>query len=119
MPSLPASVVSASLLKRMAMKKPKDAPHVRLYFRMLESKPWNSLSPYSQVLYIKLLKEHRGRSENRFKLPYSCINYSPATTSRCLAELQKWGFIDCVEKGGLFHKSNVYALSERWKDTNG
>jgi len=97
------------------MKKPKDAPHVRLYFYMLESKAWNSLSPFSQSLYIKIRKEHRGQSENRFKLPYSQTGYSPATTSRCLAELEKWGFIDVVQRGGLFHQCNIYALSERWK----
>jgi uncharacterized membrane protein len=97
------------------MKKPKDSPHVRLYFHMLESKAWNSLLPSSQVLYIKILKEHRGRNENRFKLPYSQSGCSATTTSRCLKELEKFGFIDILQHGGLFHKSNVYALSSKWE----
>lgn len=99
------------------MKRVKDAPHVRLYFYMLESKAWNSLSPSSHDLYIKIRKEHKGRSENRLKLPYSQSGQSPATTARCLKELEKSGFIDVIQHGGLFHKCNVYALSERWKET--
>jgi hypothetical protein len=96
-------------------KRPKDNPHVRLYFYMLESKAWNSISPFSHDLYIKILKEHRGRSENKFKLPYSQSGQSPATTAKCLKELVKWGFIKILEHGGLFHQCNIYSLSTEWQ----
>jgi len=98
-------------------KKPFDQPHVRVYFSWMDSKAWKNLPAVSIVVLLELIRKRR--AENRFSLSYSLLRkatgYHNKTTARALRELEKVGFIDIKEKGGLFRRSNVYAVSDRWK----
>ena len=104
------------------MKKSKrnsTAPHVRIYFAMMESPAWKSVSSTAHDIYLEMLKEYRGRPENRFSLSYSQLQdqyrFGKSRISAALRALERFGFIDVLEKGGLYKAWSEYALSERWK----
>jgi len=107
------------------MKKHKinSSPHVRIYFAMMESKAWKALPTAAQIIYLWMLKEHRGRETNRFSLSYSQIQDRTAfgnnRISAAVKALEKAGFINILERGGLFKAWNVYALSDQWKTVGG
>jgi hypothetical protein len=86
---------------------------------MMEAEAWKALSPEAVYVFLEMKREHRGRSENRFSLPYAEIRKRKlihrAKISLSILELEAFGFIDRPVKGGLHKEANVYALSERWK----
>lgn len=92
--------------------------YVKLDNYMTETAAWTSLSFKAVWVYIELKKkftyEHRF---SRLVLPYSEIKWkmSPSTFSKAIKELVHYGFIKYVERGGLYRRPNVFALSETWK----
>jgi len=104
----------------MRKSRPKDSPHVRLYFTEMESEAFKTMSLEGIYIFLEMKREHRGRPDNRFSLPYSEIQkrrpMHRAKISQGLFEVEAFGFIDCPVKGGLHRQANIYSLSERWKD---
>lgn len=100
-------------------KGPKDSPHVRLYFAEMESEAFKAMSPEGVCILLEMKREHRGRSDNRFSLPYSEIRKRRpmrwSKISQAVLEVEAFGFIDRPVQGGLHRTANVYSLSERWK----
>jgi hypothetical protein len=101
-------------------KGPKDSPHVRIYFAEMESEAFKAMSVEAIYIFLEMKREHRGRPDNRFSLPYSEIQKRRAMhrtkISQGLFEVEEFGFIDRPVQGGLHKEANVYSLSERWKD---
>ena len=100
-------------------KRPKDSPHVRLYFALLDSPAWRALPDSAKIILIECLREWRGRDDNSFKLPYETIKerlgLAPATISRDFLFLNELGFLDLKTPGGLLRRAAIYGLSDRWK----
>jgi hypothetical protein len=106
----------------MKSKGPKDSPHVRVYFSEMESEAFKAMSLEGVFLLLLMKKEHRGRADNRFSLPYADIQRMrpgrchPRKIGRAIFELETFGFIERITQGGLFKSASVYALSEKWKE---
>jgi DNA-binding PadR family transcriptional regulator len=92
--------------------------YVKLDNAMTVSAAWTSLSFKAVWVYIELRKrftyEH---GFSRLVLPYSAVKWkmSPSTFSKAIQELVHYGFIRYVERGGLYRRPNVFALSDAWK----
>lgn len=86
----------------------------------MESEAYKALSCVACWLYAELKYEWRGKKVNEIKLPYSDIKerkkIHPRAISRAFLELEVFGFIDVIQRGGLFKGASVYALSERWNE---
>lgn len=97
----------------------KDAPHVRLYFAMIESPAWPALSSSARTLFVEVLFEWAGGDPNCIKLPYADLRrrfgWSPATISDAFLHLEHFGFITRICGGGLFRGASVYGLSHGWQ----
>ncbi len=106
----------------MRKKIHKDEQHIRLYYKMIESEAYQTISCTACWLYAELKHEWSGKKKNEIKLPYSDIRERKKTHFRAIAraflELELFGFIDVVQRGGLFRGASIYALSDRWKETN-
>lgn len=86
-----------------------------LSYKLIDSPAWEELSGNAHSVYIKIMRQRNGYNDRNLKLPYSQIKLSSATTAKALKQLVAIGLIDVVERGGLFKKCSIYALSERWK----
>lgn len=99
-------------------KASKDSPHVRIYHSWMDSPAWKDLPATSIVVYLQLLKKMK--ADDRCALSYSLLRKITGrhnkTTAKALRELERIGFIDIKEKGGLFRRSSVYARSKRWEN---
>lgn len=94
-------------------------PFVKLDNSMTDSAAWTALSDKAIWVYIELKKsfDTRKGGNNHLVLPYSKVLWrmNLHTFSIKIEELIHYGFIDIRERGGLYRRPNVYALSERWK----
>jgi len=103
------------------MKKEMDAqePFVMLDNKMLDSAAWTAMSANAHDVYIELKKNFNyvQGGFNHLILTYSQISWrmSGGTYSRVLLELQKYGFIEIVSRGGLFRNPNVFKTSDKWE----
>jgi len=92
---------------------------VKLDNSMTDSAAWTALSDKAIWVYIELKKsfDTRKGGNNHLVLPYSKVSWrmNLHTFSIKIKELIHYGFIDIRERGGLYRRPNVYALSERWK----
>ncbi|MBU1008478.1 hypothetical protein KKA53_05370 [Candidatus Dependentiae bacterium] len=82
---------------------------------MIKSPAFKVLSGNAVKVFILGKDRWGGQPENRFQLPYTKTGLSPKASSRCFSELTAFGFLDVTERGGLYHKANIYTWSERWK----
>lgn len=83
---------------------------------LLFSKTFRSLSSGAKHLYICMSMESGGRGEFAFPKAAS-EKYGLAYTSfvRYKQELEKLGFIECVEHNGNLRKANKYRFCYSWK----
>jgi hypothetical protein len=81
---------------------------VPLERRILETEAWQCLSPSACKVYIALFSEFKGENNGRicFSIDMGCRNcgLSRTTVAKALLELQKKGFISCVQKGSFDYK---------------
>lgn len=84
---------------------------------ILYSSSWAELPYSAMVVYVHLKGEFVGYNKKELKLPYSQMKgiMSSATFWRAINMLEKIGFIDRIQRGGLEKNPNVYALSDRWR----
>jgi len=104
---------------RVKKKGENDVPYVMLPNSMTDSAAWTALSDKAIWVYIELRKsfDTRKGGNNHLILSYSNASWRMNfhTFSKKIEELIHYGFIDIKERGGLYRRPNVYALSERWK----
>jgi len=93
---------------------------VKLENSMTNSAAWTALSDKAIWVYIELKKsfDYRKGGNSHLVLPYSKVSWrmNCRTYSQKIQELTRYGFIDIKERGGLYKRPNVYALSERWRN---
>ncbi len=88
---------------------------VPLTYELIDSPAWNDLPPTDKVIYIQIYRQFNGHNEQNLKLPYSQMDFSPATISKSIRRLIDVGLINLIKQGGLFKNCSIYGLSTRWK----
>ena len=88
---------------------------IPLTHELIDSPAWKDLSPTDKVIYIQIYRQYNGRNDHDLKLPYSQMDFAPATISKSLRHLVDVGLIDIIKQGGLFKNCSIYGLSTRWK----
>ena len=97
------------MAKRRRTNKRIDAPHVRLYRWLLDSRAYLSLSCPARAVLIEIARGYDGFNNGRIGLSIRKVaercNIAPGTAKRAFEELQERGFIDCVTKGAFSRKT--------------
>jgi hypothetical protein len=90
---------------------------IQIYHSMYDSKEWRSLKWYSKLAYLRIKRKYNPNRSEQISVSYREIKdeMSQATFGKGIKELLKVGFIEVVQKGGLYRKRNFYILSYRWK----
>lgn len=100
------------------MKKPKTefqrGGHVRLYWDMIDSMAWRSLSWVEQGLYVAMRRKLKGTNNGNIEATLATLKHagitSPATLSKGLKSLQAVGLIAKTRQGGIAYGSKVCSL---------
>jgi len=101
---------------------------IRLHIGLLESDAFLSLNARQKILYsyMKLQykgKENKNRPKEQFEFSWSMANkiYKLYTNKKQFYDdvtiLINTGFINCIENNKNLRTKNVYAFSDRWKNT--
>lgn len=101
----------------MKKKREKSPPFVMLPNKMIDSKAWQELSCHARTVYIEIKRKYNGKNESNLSYTYreaSKIMHR-LTFTKALRELINNGLIDIIRSGGLYRKSNIFGLSDRWK----
>ncbi len=98
---------------------------VRIAGDMLQSKAWEQLDVYEQVLYLHMKNKFRvnkhGESNDRnisFTYEEGQKLMSKPRFTKAIDKLIEVGFLDLVEHWRHSKKPTIYGLSVRWKDYN-
>ena len=99
----------------MSRKKPKL--FIQLYFDFYDSKEWRSLHWYSKLAYLRIKRKYNPKNGEQIAVSYREVTdeMSQKSFGKAIKELIKVGFIEVIQKGGLYRKRNYYILSYRWK----
>jgi len=103
----------------MRKGKKETSPFVKLDYDLLDSAAYTALSLEACWVYTELKKQFKypQGGNDHLVLPYSKVLWrmSRQTFAKAIRALESYGFIRIVQKGGLYKRPNVYALSEGWK----
>jgi len=93
--------------------------YVKLDDEMTNSAAWDALSFGAIWVYIELRKkfDFENGGNSRLILPKREVLHrmKDMTFAKIKRELIKYGFIDCVDPGGLMKRPAIYRLSDRWE----
>ena len=98
-------------------KKNRYSSFVMLTNELINSKAWKELSCYARAVYIEIKHKYNGKNDGNLSYTYreaSEIMHTD-TFTKALRELVNNGLIDIIRSGGLYRKSNIFGLSDRWK----
>ena len=104
---------------------------IAIYYDLIDSEAWRSLSPMQQRLYIVCVRESHnakttpegGTFDERLFFMNKALRttvhklYPPSDTRRFkhdMAKLIEVGFVDCVHSNYKSREPNLYRLSARW-----
>ena len=99
----------------------KAARHVRLYYWMMQTAAWKSLSGNQRAIYVEMAARYNGKTNNG-RIHFSAreaataIHVSKATAARDLAALVERGFIGAMKRGG-FNVKDKQAQATEWRLT--
>ena len=90
---------------------------IQLYFDFYDSKEWRSLQWYSKIAYLRIKRKYNPNNGEKITVSYREMadEMSQPTFGKAIKELLKVGFIEVIQKGGLYRRRNYYILSYRWK----
>ena len=103
----------------MSKKKKKTTkPFIQLLIHELyDTKEWRSLQWYSKLVYLRMKRKYNPNNGEQFTVSYREMSdeMSQKSCGKAIKELNKIGFIEIIQKGGLYRKRNYYIFSYRWK----
>jgi len=85
---------------------------------MTDSVPWKDLSIHARYLYFEIKKKWAGHNDRRhiiFTQKEAKNIMAIDTFIKSRNKLTENGFIDVIDRGGLFKQPAIYGLSDRWK----
>lgn len=102
-----------SVSKRSKSKK----GFIQLYWDFYDSIEWKSLHWYSKLAYLRIKRKYNPNNGDNVSVSYREMTdeMTQKTFGKAIKELIEVGFIEVVQKGGLFRRRNFYMLSYRWK----
>jgi len=88
---------------------------------MVDSPAFSDLRSASVIVLISILRRHNGMNGDKadpIVCPYSAMKggLAPATIAKAINDLETHGFIELVQRGGLYKKPNSYALLTEWRN---
>jgi hypothetical protein len=91
----------------------------REWFCKSKSPEWTALSGSAKLFYTYLKSGFNGSNKDHITLNYSQLRgvkglSSRSTISNAITELEKGGWINRTEKGGLCRKANAYELTGKY-----
>lgn len=97
--------------------KPIGEPFVPFIKFMIESPAFMQITNASRVAILLLKAQVRERGQREVIFPYShAAKYmNRHTFARSIKQLEKYGFIEKSDFGGLYRRTNVYKLIEEWR----
>jgi len=94
-----------------------DGQWTYIEHKITDSLPWKDLTPTACFIYFMIRKKWGGLNRGHIEFPYSEVEefMAESTFKPHRDKLIEKGFIDVVERGGLWGNKAVLALSDRWK----
>ncbi len=105
-------------MKKTNKKRSKiDGGFTALENKLTDSIPWKDLSIHGRYLYFEIKKKWAGRDRTHIVFTHKEAREFMAenTFRKARNKLIEKGFIDMVNRGGLWGQEAVFALSDRWK----
>ena len=101
----------------MKKKKKRYPPFIMIPKKMIDSKAWQGLSCYARAVYIEIKRKYNGSNKDNLSYTYreGIKIMARNRFAKALKELVNNGLIDIIRSGGLYRKSNIFGLSDRWK----
>ncbi len=99
------------------MAKRKKKLFIQLHHDFYDSKEWRSLKMCSKIAYLRIKRKYNPNNGDQVSVSYREMadEMSQPTFGKAINELLRVGFIEVVQKGGLYRRRNYYILSYRWK----
>lgn len=99
-------------------KKDKLTRFVPLLWDMIDSVAWGRLTNAARVALIHLMRDKDKAGKVELKLTYGQMEaiMKRDTFSRSLKQLEELGFITRTRIGGLYRRTNVFRLTQGWRD---
>lgn len=84
---------------------------------ILNSIAWKGLNVHTKWLYFEFKLRFFGDNRNKIIFPYreAIKIMNNRTFIKCKNKLIERGLIDIRKRGGFYHESTIYGLSERWR----
>lgn len=94
-------------------------PFVAILKEMLQSEAWESISNPARVSYVHLKSKCVSASNDELTLSFKEMEkfMDRHTFARSLSQLEEYGFIKKIQRGGLFRKRNYFRMSDQWKSS--
>ncbi len=99
-------------------KRPKiNGAFVPIMKDMISSPAFLNLTNASRVAYLLLKAQCCKFDQKEIKFPYSDAEkyMQKQTFADAIKKLEENGFIEKAQVGGLFRKTNVYSLTDKWR----
>jgi len=99
------------------MSKRKKPGFIQILWSMYDSKEWRSMHWYSKIAYLRIKRKYNPNNGEKISVSYREMEdeMCQVTFGKAIKELIEVGFIEVIQKGGLYRKRNYYILSYRWK----
>ena len=84
---------------------------------LANSEAFKNLNPNAKWLYMEFKLRFHGDNKKHIILTYreGIKIMSNRTFIKCRTKLIENGLIDVIKRGGFYHQSTIYGLSDRWK----
>lgn len=94
-----------------------DGNFTAIEHSILKSEAWKGLNIYTKWLYFEFKLRFFGDNRNKIIFPYreAIKIMTNRTFIKCKDKLIERGLIDIRKRGGFYHQSTIYGLSERWR----
>lgn len=99
------------------MSKRKKKLFIQIHHDFYDSKEWKTLHWYSKLAYLRIKRKYNPNNGDQVSVSYREMTdeMTQKTYGKAIKELLEEGFIEVVQKGGLYRRRNYYTLSYRWK----
>jgi len=89
---------------------------IQLYFDFYDSKEWRSLQWYSKIAYLRIKRKYNPNNGEKITVSYREMadEMSQPTFGKAIKELLKVGFIEVIQKGGLYRRRNYYCFRQEY-----
>lgn len=97
-----------------------EIPFTAIENSLTDSAPWKDLPVNARYIYFEIRKKWAGRDRGHIVFTHEEAGEFMAggTFKKTRDKLVENGFINVVERGGLWGKKAIFALSDRWRKWN-